>query len=303
MSEEQKLVTPLGYTDIKTAANLGTKSEAWVEVGIESQGFNSRINIEELQELTTENLLDQVGNPVSSILEWDSTTNYDTIFTRVVRHGRVYTNINDTGNVDKDPFFNMGFWFSAGGFDTLRDAFFFGRTLLGGMHPANDRSSSLFRSNLDLGSYEYYGNTVSFYKISLNNQAVTGNNFLENTAFRIGQPDEYFYLDKYTYMDGATRRMIDKGDYVSAPQSSGGDADTLGELVEDNMQLHGHGTQLFDLNNTASGTGRIGNNIRTTTETTGDPVETTGGTPRTGSTTHGKRFTEGCAYIIVMVQV
>ena len=146
----------------------------------------------------------------------------------------------------------------------------------------------------------------------------TGNTTLE-ALLKDGEADEYPYIDIYAPDVLGTRTLLDIGDYVDCPQSSGGDADTIGGLVEDQFQGFQIGSDESSLGdvfgiatnpNNSTGGSTNSNYALPQFNTTFQGLSTmitaksdgTNGTPRTGDTTHGKRFSVGISSIIVMVE-
>ena len=114
------------------------------------------------------------------------------------------------------------------------------------------------------------------------------------------------------------------GERVVTPQSSGGENDTLGEVIED--QFQGHTPKFNSTGGTYTGDVdeviiRDSSGAYTPTATEMQLMTSSGGTvlargnfsnldddgvngtPRTGLTTRPKEFTEGASYIIVMLPV
>lgn len=273
-----------------------------------------KATLETMQEYYIGGLLDRVGRPRNGLATWSSTTNYTTLFQHLLVGNMQFVNINTTGNLDKNPFFNPDFWWPVPSFQDLLCFANKGKIIPGGLSVVNDRSSGNYATVFVSGQFLFSGTQYNFYRVALDGTQVTGNSTLNDTVFKVGQTDEYPFLNLIAPDSAGTRTLLDVGDYVSTPQSSGGDADTLGQLVEDRMQGHRHNIQnqsgspvsqwpetaaAGDTDSFQRGTSLTGESIQI-----GDPRENLAGdgTPRTGSTTHGKRFTEGVSYIIVMVQ-
>lgn len=244
-------------------------------------------------------ILDRIGRPASTLFDWSDSVSYTSIGTHVLVNDRQYVNINNAGNLNKNPLVNPTFWYPVPEFDVLQNIYSRGLVLRGGMSPLNDRSSSQFVQAITFGQYDIGGTRYNGFKVALDGTQVTGSTLLNDTIFKVGQSDEYAYLDRYAPDDGGTRTLLDVGDYVSTPQSSGGDADTIGQLVEDQIEDHTH-TVFGNLLAAGGVTQRELAASSGAINVSSGPV--TVGSARTGSTTHGKRFTEGASYIIVMVQ-
>ena len=139
--------------------------------------------------------------------------------------------------------------------------------------------------------------------MALDGTVVTGDATLE-AIFDVGGGSEYFNLDLIAPDVLGTRTLIDMGERVLAAQSSGGENDTMAEVLEDRLQGHWHITNLGDGLDTIADANQVqGKNTFQTagTNATRDPIDDgTNGTPKTGLTTRPKELTTGISYIIVM---
>jgi len=256
---------------------------------------------------------EMVAKKVSGIAEWESTTTYTT-HQLVMYKGLQFYNHNITGNLAKPPLENPSYWYYAGSPEKLIEQYFNAEPLTGGMHDIANRSHGNYQQSALIGKYRMGGkgdDFYNFYRVALDGTQVTGNANLE-AIFDVGGLNQYFRLDLYAPDSGGTRTLLDVGDYVFTPQSSGGDADTVGELVEDQFQGHRLQSQnkytfvggnRHEFSADGNSTAFWENTTQTETDRFAYTIvsDGTNGTPRTGSTTHGKRFTTGTAYIIVAV--
>ncbi len=269
-----------------------------------------------LEEITDRRVTDS-GTPANSIDEWDSGTTYSAV-ELVTWKGFQFVAYNTTGNLNKNPLLFPDFWMLIPKPDDLLDKFFSGQVCSGGLSDIADRAGGNFAQNIEYGHYRLGGNGDDFYeffRVTLDGTVVTGDTTLEDDIFKEGTADEYWNIDIVAPDVVGTRTLLDMGDYIPTPQSSSGDGDTVGDLIEDQFQGH-----RFYVLNVAAATSlnRYGHKTGEASGirvATGSPTTTTeaaythdtpvdddkgNGTPRTGTTTHGKRFTEGASYIIVM---
>ena len=258
-----------------------------------------------LEEMTDKRVTDSVGS--ASLNEWDSGTTYSSV-TQVTHKGFQFVAYNLTGNLNKNPLLFPDFWMLIPKPDDLLDKFFSGQVCSGGLSDIADRAGGNYAQNIEYGHYRLGGNGDDFYeffRVALDGTVVTGDTTLEDDIFKEGTADEYWNIDIIAPDVVGTRTLLDMGDYIPTPQSSSGDGDTVGDLIEDQFQGHWHawGTDGSDTD-TGAGTFPV---TGTSTDTNVFPAKqyeedtnNSFGTPRIGSTTHGKRFTEGASYIIVM---
>ena len=260
-----------------------------------------------LEEMTEKRITDSV-TPANSVDEWLIGTAYAADGLELVTwKGYQFLNYSDAVNTGNDPLLNPDLWMKIPKSDTLLDYHFSGESITGGLSTIADRANAKFRQHTDYGRYRLGGNGDDFglfSRVSLDGSVVTGVPALNDDIFKEGTADEYWNLDLIAPDVLGTRTLLDLGDYVSTPQSSGGDSDTVGDLVEDQFQGHDIGTgpgtpakDVLDLN--AGGPSSVIRTLGTGTNLL--PISNgVDGTPRTGLRTHGKRFTHGASYIIVM---
>lgn len=273
-----------------------------------------------IEELTDKRVTDS-GTPANSIAEWEPATTYVLIGELLSWKGLQFVAYNVTGNLNKDPLTSPDFWHIAPKPDDLMMKFHSGQVLSGGLSPIADRAGGDYAQNIAFGRYRLGGNGDDFYnffRVALDGTVVTGDTTLEDDIFHVGDANEYFNVDLVAPDVLGTRTLLDMGEYIPTPQSSGGDNDTIGDLNEDQFQGHWHyvarangSTGIISqraptLKGILGGSEGYGfeNAGSTVTDSLYAELELTNGvdgTPRTGTKTKGRRFTEGASYIIVMV--
>lgn len=261
--------------------------------------------------------LSLISGNSGEITAWDSGTSYTLPGTLTRLEGKTFASTGQSSNLNKDPRLpeNPLYWFTPPSDDEMEKLAKDGLSCRGGMHTANDRTSGNYQQSMLIGKKAYNSIKYNFYMVHLDGTQVTGDSTLE-AILKVGLSGQYAYLDKFAPDSLGTRTLIDMGEYIATPQSSGGNNDTLGEVLEDRFQGHRQRLQAAenDVNpsdylkkasfrqagvseNLILGSSAVNDNIVTTDFIT----DTTNGTPRTGLTTRPKEFTEGISYIIVMV--
>jgi hypothetical protein len=178
-----------------------------------------------------------IGQAVSGVDDWDSGTAYSTIGELVYYKGIQYVNIYATGNTGQAPTPGSAYWYALPSRDYLIQAYQ-NPTALMGMHPTLDRENAKYANLLAFGKYRLGDNGddfYNFYRVALDGSTVTGDADLV-AALDVGGSDEYPYLDIFFPDVLGTRSAIDMGGRTIRAQSSGGKADTIGEVQEDAMQ-------------------------------------------------------------------
>lgn len=287
-------------------------AETWKEGGVsglDETTINSDMR-DAVEELTSKKV---VGIP-----EFVASTTYSdpgTLTDVVMWKGFQFVNVSNINNLGNDPLLNPKVWHMIPDIKDIMKMHFSGLPQNGELLPVADRLSGQYLQNFFTGKYRLGGNGESFYdfnRIHLDGSVVTGNTELEE-ILDVGGSNEYFNLDLIAPDVLGTRTLLDVGDYVLTPQSDGGDADIMGVLVEDQGQYHWHtiGTtnEPEKYGNQGTPDSQSGDNClykgntdvyRTIAGTILEDTINGGGTPRLGSTTHGKRLTVGTSYIIVM---
>jgi hypothetical protein len=232
--------------------------------------------------------------------DWLDYFNYTTIPTSVRFGGGRYVNYvaSNSGNI---PPLNPDKWLPVDPRYTLIKQSADALIQRGGLIPAHDRADSDYQQNILVDSVEINGTTYNLYMVHLDGTQLTGDTTLE-AIFDPGGSDEYHSIDYYAPDVLGTRTLLDMGEHIPTPQSSGGENDTLGALLDDRFQGHHHTVRF------SSAVGSAGNVIPTgstllatsTGAVIGPTTDGVNGTPRTGLTTRPKELTEGASYIIVM---
>lgn len=285
-------------------------AESWKEGGISND--DEKTTNSDMRDAIEE----MASKKVSGVSEWDIGTTYTAPGTSadlVMRKGFQFINISNTGNLGNDPFLNPDLWFKIPSVDSLMDMFFNGKPSSGGLSPLNDRAGSKYLQNCLFGKFRLGGNGdnfYEFYRVALDGTVVTGDTTLE-TIFDVGGGSEYFNLDLIAPDVLGTRTLIDMGERVSAAQSSGGENDTIGEVLDDRFQGHRFGSSSFY--GTFDGSGyspgstasSIQRNAYISTPAAALGITTpvtdgTNGTPRFGATTRPKELTVGSSFVVVM---
>lgn len=245
---------------------------------------------------------EMTGRKISGVSDWNVSKADYAVNDLVMRHGWLFVCYYATGATGMDPVLPAGrpFWKKCKSLESLFDFYDSGEEFITGTHPVSDRAGAKYQQTIKAGYGRIGGNGGTFrtfYQVHLDGTVVTGDTFLNDTVFKEGTADEYWDLDTIAPDVMGTRTLLDLGDYVSVPQSSGGDADTIGELVADQLEDHYHfstiaGGSTFFRPSAASLDGQQGTNPSVGGVYTG---------ANAGSTTHGKRFTKGAAARIIMV--
>ena len=241
---------------------------------------------------------------------WSSGTSYGTEGTLVRDSlGDVYSSTAEAGNLNKDPsdIANKAYWYPCDDNKDLRKLAKRGKPLLGDFHPIHDRNDSLYAQNLLVGKKTIGDDDYEMHMVHLDGTTLDGN--AELTDLLTGYP----YLDKFAPDSGGIRTLLDAGDYVFTPQSDSGDNDVVGELVADQIQGHWHdftftgqaaSSSVLYVSHGGTQTGTADSTTVASGEGIKAPItDGVNGTPRVGSTTHGKRMTVGSPYIIVMKKI
>jgi hypothetical protein len=237
-----------------------------------------------------------------AIPQWQAGTIYNTAGTLVRREGITYSASGQATNQGIDPSDpdNALYWYEPDSARDLKRAANRGTVIDGDFHTVNDRAGGNFNTSLLINKFKVGAVNKELHMVHLDGSVVTGNSNLE--ALLLTNP----YVDLIAPDNLGTRTLIDTGDYVTTPQSVGGDADVVGVLREDQFQGHYHTvfsensgtTSRIQAEVTAGNNTPGGDALGSATNISSDGVS---GVPRIGTTTHGKRLTVGSSYIIAMI--
>lgn len=251
-----------------------------------------------------------VGLDVYGVADYNPATTYSALGESVMYAGIQFVNINTTSNLGKTPLTEPLYWLPV---PDSRDLFVksvHGLPVWGASHPIHDYNNAAYKQYFGLGTHNiggYSGTTFNAYGVHLDGSAIGA------TGTTLSDIIEAWHL-KDIWMPGAegSRSSIDaRGRLLRAIDATGGQADLMAEVLNDQMQGHWHQIRKL-ISETQSGSWEsvslVGNGSIATpassymslwaTELLSDG---TNGTPRTGSTTRDKSVTGGVPYMVVMV--
>jgi len=249
-----------------------------------------------------------MGLSVYGVADYNPATTYSTLGESVMYAGIQFVNINASANLGKTPLTEPLYWLPV---PDSRDLFVksvHGLPVWGASHPIHDYNNAAYRQYFGLGTHRiggYSGTTFTAVGIHLDGQAIGA------TATTLSNIVEAWHL-KDVWMPGSegSRLSIDaRGRLLRAIDATGGQADLMAEVLNDQMQGHRHNvTQSSGVAVSNYATGGANPNLSNTAPD-GSPVvqarlivtDTVNGTPRTGSTTRDKSVTGGVPYMVVMV--
>ena len=248
-----------------------------------------------------------MGLDVYGVNAYNPATTYSTLGESVMYAGIQFVNINASSNLGKTPLTEPLYWLPV---PDSRDLFVksvHGLPVWGASHPIHDYNDSAYLQSFGLGTHRiggYAGTTFNAVGVHLDGQAIG------TSGTPLSDIVEAWHL-KNVWMPGSegSRSSIDaRGRLLRAIDATGGQADLMAEVLNDQIQGHIHGVENLGPEGSAS---------RLTPATTGlDPyfnipgartsapiTDGANGTPRTGSTTRDKSVTGGVPYMVVMVPV
>mgnify|MGYP006279957497 CR=1 FL=1 len=251
---------------------------------------------------------EMIGARVNTIAEWSAATTYSTLGASVMRHGIQFVVVNNTGNLNKDPLLQPSYWAAVPRTLDLFEAYTQARVVRAHSTPLHDYNDALYQEYFSLGIHQVGGvdgETFKAWGVHLDGATVTASTELDDLL------DAYFL--QTTFAPGTPKVLKDFRETVDrAMGATGGEADTIGERQEDQMQGHWHKI-------TYNGSTDVGANSRETNNTGGSPVlsgsvsdpgafqisdprvDASGnGTPRTGTETRAKSGVTGVPYIVIM---
>lgn len=251
-----------------------------------------------------------IGLSVFGVADYNPATTYSTLGESVMYAGMQFVNINASSNLGKTPLTEPDYWLPVPDSRELFVKSVHGLPVWGASHPIHDFNDSAYLQSFGLGTHRiggYSGTTFNAVGIHLDGQAIGA------TATALSDIVEAWHL-KDVWMPGAegSRSSVDaRGRLLRAIEATGGQADLLAEVLNDQMQGHRHWVETRTTGAPAGNNGKISGApndaaIATAAESTYNqtgPViltDGTNGTPRTGSTTRDKSVTGGVPYMVVM---
>lgn len=256
-----------------------------------------------------------MGLSVYGVDAYDSSATYSTAGESVIYAGMQFVNINPSGNTDKNPLTNHDYWLPVPDSRYLFLQSAQGLPQWGASHKLHDFNNAGYRQYFGLGTHRlggYAGTTFNAYGIHLDGQGIGA------SGTTLSDIIEAWHL-KGVWMPGTVgaRNTIDaRGRLLRAIDAAGGQADTLAEVLEDQMQqitgeLH-HISDLcgvftgltgtsgaFSVSDSALGQRPGGAGTGTSYPAVFDSANSPDA--RTGTTTRDKSVTGGVPYMIVMI--
>jgi len=255
-----------------------------------------------------------MGLSVYGVDAYDSLATYSTAGESVMYAGIQFVNILPSGNTNKDPLTEHDYWLPVPDSRYLFLQSTQGIPQWGASHPLHDfNKATAYRQYFGLGTHRiggYNGTTFNAYGVHLDGQAIGG------SGTPLSDIVEAWHL-KNVWMPGSvgTRVAVDaKGTLLRAIDAAGGQAETLAERLEDQMQQI---TGEFGIDDYASKSGHYegvftGRGDILGTFATRSNASTGGYNPilfdsanspsaRTGTTTRDKSVTGGVPYMVVMI--
>jgi len=222
------------------------------------------------------------------------------LYTHVMRHGVQFTNIQTTGNTNKDPISNPLFWMACPTREQVLSDYQNGTIIPGGSSPIHDFNHADYEQYFSLGKHRYGGADGVFYEaygVHLDGQGV-GSGDLSDII------EAWHLKDVWAPGSIGARTLVDsRGTLLRAVDLTGGQADSLGERLEDQMQGFTTKVGIWTIG-ASGGSGNFVSLAATSGTNSFPPVaNATDGTPRTGTTTRDKSITTGLPYAIIMVAV
>ena len=249
-----------------------------------------------------------MGLDVYGVNAYNPATTYSTLGESVMYAGIQFVNINASANLGKTPLTEPLYWLPL---PDSRDLFVksvHGIPQWGASHPLHDFNNPAYRQYFGLGTHRiggYNGTTFTAVGIHLDGQAIG----TSGTALS-GIVEAWHLKDIWMPGSEGSRSSIDaRGRLLRAIDATGGQADLMAEVLNDQMQGHWHDQYLTPDTVLAVGSNSqaVGNSTSNTAKAiTNNSIQSPqsdgqNGTPRTGSTTRDKSVTGGVPYMVVMV--
>ena len=249
-----------------------------------------------------------MGLDVYGVNAYNPATTYSTLGESVTYAGVQFVNINASANFGKTPLTEPLYWLPV---PDSRDLFVksvHGLPVWGASHPIHDFNNAAYKQSFGLGTHRiggYSGTTFNAVGVHLDGQAIGGS----GTALS-GIVEAWHLKDIWMPGSEGSRSSIDaRGRLLRAIDATGGQADLIGEVLEDQMQGHFHDMNVgTNAGSTAAGPSDVPSKGNAkpaygfeTIGVRGPKTDGPNGEPRTGSTTRDKSVTGGVPYMVVMV--
>jgi len=243
-----------------------------------------------------------IGLSVYGVADYNPATTYSTLGESVMYAGMQFVNINTSSNLGKTPLTEPLYWLPVPDSRELFVKSVHGLPVWGASHPIHDFNNSAYKQWFGLGTHRiggYNGTTFKAYGVHLDGQSIGA----------IGTPlsniVEAWHLKDVWFPGGVGARVsIDaRGRLLRAIDATGGQADLMAEVLNDQMQGHEHTIPTYSLTGNANGPACSSNGSAPNYSgaTTARVSDGTNGEPRTGTTTRDKSVTGGVPYMVVMV--
>ena len=247
-----------------------------------------------------------MGLDVYGVNAYNPATTYSTLGESIMYAGMQFVNINASANLGKTPLTEPLYWLPVPDSRGLFVKSVHGLPVWGASHPIHDFNNAAYKQSFGLGTHNiggHNGTTFNAVGVHLDGQAIGGS----GTALS-GIVEAWHLKDIWMPGSEGSRSSIDaRGRLLRAIDATGGQAELMAEVLDDQMQGHWHNPLSTNqslrlvpnvLNYGLSSTGfdpAAGSFV-------GSPAsDTINGTPRTGSTTRDKSVTGGVPYMVVMV--
>ena len=251
-----------------------------------------------------------MGLDVYGVNAYNPATTYSTLGESVMYAGMQFVNINASANLGKTPLTEPLYWLPL---PDSRDLFVksvHGLPVWGASHPIHDFNNAAYKQSFGLGTHRiggYSGTTFTAVGVHLDGQAIG------ETGTALSGIVEAWHL-KDIWMPGSegSRSSIDaRGRLLRAIDATGGQADLMAGVLDDQMQGHRHyrnpkmtKENYLDVPGNLYGYmdgGLFSGKVEPNSKGGLPASDGVNGEPRTGSTTRDKSVTGGVPYVVVMV--
>lgn len=252
-------------------------------------------------------LEEMVGQKVDGVSKWSSATTYSTVGQSVMRYGIQFVCISTASNVNKDPLLYPLLWQPVPDFKELMRASASGKVFLGDSSPMHQYSHASYLGAFSLGTHKPGGASgAAFQAIGIHlDGASYASGSAGYAALAAWAHSSIFstLATSYTMTDARAR-------VLRAISAAGGFSPTIGALIEDAFQEHGHslswptsgvggGAQANPSFSAYDSTVLASAGSKATAAVT----QGSGGTPRIATETRVKSLTVGVPYIVIVSPV